>query len=1029
MPRWFFPSTGGRTYREDGTHLASEPNYAQGQSTFAPDGNLRSLVVFDTASVRDVLSSQLITACYLDFSVSSTYFPGGATVVVGTHNYTSVPAVWEDNRVNQDRLRRGVAPGETVTNFSLGTTIGNELRNGVSTGVALGPAPSSDYDYAMSIAPDGSASEPVLVVDTVSVNQPPYAPILTGPISGDVIDAANQGITFSWIHRDPNQNVQTAYALARAVPGSPTAYWWNATTQTWQAGVEVFNTSSSQSVTLTPAQWGVSTPAGPYIWTVATRDFELTGPYVPNRTFYASTPPVTDITEPGATVATSRPTVKWNYSDVDGQPQFGWLAQVVEQSVFSQPGFDPNNNPSYLWYRTALNAARSVASPVDLKNHKIYRVYVVTVSSPNPPVRYQYSNYDFVEFQVVIAPFAPTLAYPQNGSIVDLNAGFTLTWTNNHYDNDGAQSALAIRRRNSTGTDHWWSGSAWVTIETFLPGTASAYAFRPAEVPNGQTFTFSVRIRDAYGLTSPYSSGATVLGSTAAQVTVFSPPPTVVTTNPQISWSVYDAENDPQQTYHVRVIAASVYDAGIPDPGTATAVWDTGEVASSSVRSAQVIPDLANTSTYRAYVRVKTGGVYSGWSYAEFTVAITPPAQPSAVATPLPDAGAVEVVIQGRDSLLTPDASRGAGGWSSLANCTVQTAVSYVSAESDLITNLTASATGNMSAHTTDLVPVVPNETYTGAGTAIVGPGDVAVEAYVSIEFYDVDDAEILVSSGNVVVDASALRSSVTAEAPSDAAQARLRVTFRSVVAAGDVHGLFDPVLRPGTGDEWSPGGVVGTTTVSIIEANDGRIVRRGLNVPVPDSTQRVVIRDEEVPAGRPLRYEIVTRAVYEELVLISPTLTLAEVTWTSGWLWLSDPLVPGSGRSYAPQSFGAVTRPVRQGKFRPIGRPDAVITTGVRGLREGTFTIVAHDRETRERFLEFVNSTEVVLLRVPPDTADPAVADPLGETIYVRLEGDAPEERPLPSRTPHRIIVQAWTEQVRPLEDLEFTRPPEGIE
>jgi hypothetical protein len=209
VARWFFPSTGGRTYRGDGTHLTSETNYAQGQATFTPDGNRRSLVVFDTAHVRDVLSSQLITACYFDFYVEDTYFPAGGTIVVGTHNYTSVPALWEDNRVNQDRLRRSVTSGETVTNFSLGTTIGNELRNGVSTGVALGPAPNTSFDYTVSIAPDGSADEPVLVVDTVSVNQPPYSPILRIPVQGDVVDVANEGVTFTWTHSMP---------LLRSVP-------------------------------------------------------------------------------------------------------------------------------------------------------------------------------------------------------------------------------------------------------------------------------------------------------------------------------------------------------------------------------------------------------------------------------------------------------------------------------------------------------------------------------------------------------------------------------------------------------------------------------------------------------------------------------------------------------------------------------------------------------------------------------------------------------------------------------------------
>lgn len=172
---------------------------------------------------------------------------------------------------------------------------------------------------------------------------------------------------------------------------------------------------------------------------------------------------------------------------------------------------------------------------------------------------------------------------------------------------------------------------------------------------------------------------------------------------------------------------------------------------------------------------------------------------------------------------------------------------------------------------------------------------------------------------------------------------------------------------------------------------------------------------------GLDQRYEVVARAVYDELVLTSATRVLDVVRWTSGQLWLSDPLRPGSGRAYAPQSFDATTRPVRQGKFRPIGRSDAVITTGIRGLREGSFVIVTHDRVSRAAFLDLVNESEIVLLRIPPDTADPVIADHEGETIYVRLEGDAPEERPIPHRTPHRVLTQAWTEQQRPLDNLEY--------
>jgi hypothetical protein len=243
-----------------------------------------------------------------------------------------------------------------------------------------------------------------------------------------------------------------------------------------------------------------------------------------------------------------------------------------------------------------------------------------------------------------------------------------------------------------------------------------------------------------------------------------------------------------------------------------------------------------------------------------------------------------------------------------------------------------------------------------------------------------------------------------------------LRITYQLVPDAGAAHQFFDPVLRPTTGSEWTPGGTLNNTYASVSEVTENRKIRYGQGVPIPADTQRVVIRDEEARMGNDMTYAVTVRAVYINAALVTPPVTLPPARWVSGWFWISDPTRRNSGRFFGPKSFEPITRPVRQGKFRPIGRPDAVMTTGVRGLREGSFTIVTHNREEREAFENLSDFSEILLLRIPPDRGDD-----VGETLYVRFEGDAPEARPLQHRTPHREITQSWVEQRPPTSNFDF--------
>jgi hypothetical protein len=1016
MSRYFFPCTGGATYDVDGDYdTEHQEYYYEGYSDFS--GNRTAIMFFNAPLIRSTLTGQRVTACAITLDVEQFGHSGEtATLVFGTHNYVTIPSSLNWSRINDNRVQRPDTLRGVVTQFPLGVTIGTELRDGVTTGIALGPGPDDDDVYHAGIVIDGEDTEPVLVIDAVLINVAPTVPTLVLPANNTVIDSTHNAIAVKWTANDPNGDVQAAWYFRRTkTDGS--FDWWNGTT--------FVSTETRLTQSTAPLTAGTMTiPAGKwatgihYAWSVATEDPSgLVGPYSSTRTLYTSLPPTVTVTAPATPTSVAQPTITWTFADPDGDAQYGWQALIVESSVYSASGYNPSTSTGQAWSGSGLGAATfAVQTNVNLKNHKTYRAYVQVTSSPNPVGGTQLSPWAFIQFDVVILPYAPIIVYPTNGSNVDLAAGFTFSWTASYYQSIGSQTGFAIRRNVGAGAYQWWNGTTWGSVEVFLSGANTSYAFRTNEIANGSTYTFAVAVRDDFSQQSPYSTGVTVIGSAAAQVTVLSPLGSSAINNPIVTWSIFQPQNYAQQTWQIRVLASATYTGLTIDPLTATAVWDSGEVTSGATRTASIGVNLLNAKEYRAYVRVKTFGVYSGWAYAQFVISLVPPATPAAYTIVRDDLGAIDIIVQGRDSILSEDASRNATGWQGVTNCTIVNSIFYGSSQSQLISNLTASASGTMTANTSTAYSVAPGIQYTAAVTLLAGVGEASVNGYVSIEFYTVSSVFISVFSASVLDDASAIRSSVTAVAPVNAALARIRVTYQNVVLAGDIHGFFDPVLRPGTGTEWTPGGTLGLTTISVIEGNNDRPLRRGQDLALSSLTQQLTIRDEEPSMGSPMIYLVYTRVTRPTATLVSPYLVLDGVSWTSGWLWLSDPLRYGSGRAFGPQSFAAILRPIRQGKFRPIGRPDAVITTGVRGLREGSYTIIAANRDDREAHLDLIVNSEVILLRVPPDQGDTE-----GETIYIRPEGDSPEMRLTEGRTTYRGITQNWTEQRRPLTAISY--------
>jgi len=858
------------------------------------------------------------------------------------------------------------------------------------------------------------------------------APRNLTPGDGSVVDIQHAGVTFSWIASGFYIKDETAFKLMRTFAGGQQDWWTGSGFSATETIIQ--DPNNAQTCTIPPGYWGNGFRI---VWSISTFSAHSAfyadswGPYA-GVAIYSATPPVTTVTTPSGPSRDARPVVQWTYSSAENTPQYGWEVQIVPYETYSVAGYDPSSFAGQTWLDSGVDASTATQVGVDLTNHKAYRAYVRTLSSPNPSGGLQFSAWSYTEFQLAIPPYAPTVTFPQNGSTVNLAVGFSLQWSDSYYQNDGAQTSFAVRRVIGTGAYQWWDGGTWQANEVFLANTGPVYAFRANEIANGVSYGISVAIQDAYGQRSTYSSSAVVLGSSTAQVTILGPPAVSVSTRPTVAWSMYEAEGFPQQTYQVRIISNSVYATGgagiIPppfDPLTVGAVWDSGEVAdpSGATRSVLVPIDIHNASTQRTYVRVKTSNVYSGWSYEEFTVSLVAPAQPSATVTVLPDSASIRIDIQGRDSMLSDGASRSVADWAPLSNCTLAQGASYSGSSSGYITNMSSAASGTMSAHTGPSYPVVSGLEYTAAVSIIAQSGAPGVSAYASIEFFDLSNAVVSVKSAQVADDVTVIRSQISSVAPNGVVTARIRITAQSTDVPGRVHGFFDPVIRPNAGGEWSPGGLLGSTTISITENNDNRPLRHGLDIPVPPNSQQITIVDEEPALGRAQDYRMTARAVYPNAVLASIPNSAPPVTWTSGWLWLSDPLRAGSGRGFAVSKLAAVTRPARQGKFHPIGRRDAVFVNDVHSLPEGSFTLATNDRATREAYYSILENSGIVLLRIPPDTGGRlgGNGDLAGDTYYVQLEADTGEDRVFDSRTPHRVITQKWTAQLRPLDNLEY--------
>jgi hypothetical protein len=267
-----------------------------------------------------------------------------------------------------------------------------------------------------------------------------------------------------------------------------------------------------------------------------------------------------------------------------------------------------------------------------------------------------YGSYDQSDANFTIqhnqAPNAPSLISPPNGGSVDLAAGYSFDWTHNDPDASDEQTAFYLRRKvEGAGSYEYWNAGtgAWQTTEVKNPSATDSYTFAGGKWDNGFTYNWSVATEDGQGVKGVYATDFTAIASAGATVSVTTPDATVTNTSqPIVSWSLSDPENDPQQTYQVVVFTLAQTAVTGFDPAASANTWTTGEVTNETDRNRQILVDLVNGTTYRAYVRVKTNAQYSAWVYREFALSLTPPAQPTLTASYEPENNRTQLVVAGQ---------------------------------------------------------------------------------------------------------------------------------------------------------------------------------------------------------------------------------------------------------------------------------------------------------------------------------------------------------------------------------------------
>ena len=422
----------------------------------------------------------------------------------------------------------------------------------------------------------------------------------------------------------------------------------------------------------------------------------------------------------------------------------------------------------------------------------------------------------------------------------------------------------------STYVPYFTTTSGIVTVDTALNLTSSptGSAWSQAAINN---LVFELYDESMGGVVTDHSRYyevfIDVVTTIQPTVTVTTPTGTVTDTSfPPINWTYTDTEGDIQSAYQIKIFDSATYSAGGFSPDTSSPYIDTGVVASSDAGAVLTL-DLANNTTYRAYVRAAqlASGVnyFSNWAFSQFTMNLESPAAPQVSGFYDPSTGATTVTVLGRTNMLSANQASletDTTGWVAQTNCSIARSTAQADHGSASL-SLTATASGDMSAVTTTGTAFPVSALGSNSATARFRANSTGRSCRVGIEWRTAGGSVISTVFGSNVTNNSTgwVTATVTASAPSNAASARVVV---SVVGAGasEVHFVDRIGFHAGSSPTWTIGGFTNLTFV-VERSADALTWTAVRGSPVAASAaQTASVVDFEAPVSQTVTYRCQAR-------------------------------------------------------------------------------------------------------------------------------------------------------------------------
>lgn len=359
-----------------------------------------------------------------------------------------------------------------------------------------------------------------------------------------------------------------------------------------------------------------------------------------------------------------------------------------------------------------------------------------------------------------------------------------------------------------------------------------------------------------------------VITTTQPTVSVSAPTGTVTdTTFPSVVWTYADADGDPQNAYEIKVFDSATYGGASFSADTSTPTVSTGIVTSTN-NGQTLEADLADSTTYRAYVRVAQlvngSNYFSEWAYSQFTIDVDAPATPLITAFYDTNAGAVTVTVFGRTNALSPNQASfetNTTGWEATTNCAIARSTAQASVGSASL-EITASSAGDAIASTTTATKFMVTANQEFSAIADFKAGSTTRSCQVGIRYLTTTGTTISTTFGTAVSATSSafVTASATVLAPPTATHAQVFVKIVSA-SSGGVHYVDKVAFHAGDEPVFTRGGF--SSFVFDVERSDDGITFAAIrNSPVTaTATQIAELNDYEVPLDKTVTYRAKARA------------------------------------------------------------------------------------------------------------------------------------------------------------------------